>query len=468
MKDPGRILILGAGPTGLGAAWRLRDLGLDDYLMVEGRQGPGGLATSFVDEAGFTWDVGGHVQFSHYSYYDDVLDHAVTGGWLEHERESWVWIRERWVPYPFQYNIHRLPDAERDRGLAELERASAAAGETKPENFREWILQTFGSGIADSFLFPYNFKVWGHPLETMGVDWMGERVAVPDVERVRRNIREMKDDVSWGPNNRFRFPLHGGTGAIWISVAGRLPEARQRYGAWAEAVDLDARTLRLAGGEKLSWDKLITTLPLDTLWQMCEGREPALDAAADALTHSTVHILGVGLKGAKPETLAKKCWMYFPEEHSPYYRVTVFTNYSPNNAPQGDGYWSLMAEVCESSHKPVDAGDLERWTVEAMRRDGLLEESTEVVSFWHHREEHGYPTPFLGRDQILDKLIPWLEKRDVYSRGRFGAWKYEVSNQDHSFMQGVEVVDRLVGQGDEPTLNRSDYVNGGAFLRSPA
>jgi hypothetical protein len=124
-----------------------------------------------------------------------------------------------------------------------------------------------------------------------------------------------------------------------------------------------------------------------------------------------------------------------------------------------------MAEVCESPHKPVDAGALERWTIEALRRDRLIGDRTEVVSFWHRREEHGYPTPFLGRDEVLGTVLPWLERRGVFSRGRFGAWKYEVSNQDHSFMQGVELVNRLLRLGDEPTLDRPAYANSGVFLR---
>ena len=91
------------------------------------------------------------------------------------------------------------------------------------------------------------------------------------------------------------------------------------------------------------------------------------------------------------------------------------------------------------------------------------------MSFCHRREEHGYPTPFLGRDETLAAILPGLEACRVYSRGRFGAWRYEVSNQDHSCMQGVELVDRLLGagDGDEPTLNRPDYVNGGAFAARP-
>src|SRR5207247_5823176 len=59
------------------------------------------------------------------------------------------------------------------------------------------------------------------------------------------------------------------------------------------------------------------------------------------------------------------------------------------------------------------------------------------------RAHYGYPTPALGRDAALNAIHPELEKIDIYSRGRFGGWKYEISNQDHSLMQGVELVNKL-------------------------
>ena len=463
MNDPGRVVILGAGPTGLGAAFRLRELGHDSWRVVERDDRPGGLARSYLDDAGFTWDCGGHVQFSHYAYYDGLCDRAVGDAWVSHERESWIWIAGRFVPYPFQNNLHRLDPADRDRAFAGLERA-AASRQGRAANFGEWIVATFGKELAAIFFFPYNRKVWGYPLERLGVSWMGERVAVPDLERVRRTIATGRDDVSWGPNNMFRFPLDGGTGAIWKGVAAVLPAEQVLFGAEVVAVRLEERVVELRDGRRMPFDTLVSSLPLDTLCALSSGLPEPVHRAARALVHSAVHVLGVGLRGPKPETLARKCWMYFPESHSPYYRVTVFSNYSPHNAPPGGEHWSLMAEVSETPEKPVRVESLRGETLAAMKRDGLLGEA-EVVSFWHRREEHGYPTPFVGRDETLATVLPGLEARRVYSRGRFGAWKYEVSNQDHSCMQGVELVDRLlgVGAGDEPTLNRPDYVNGGAF-----
>ncbi|HJQ82692.1 MAG TPA: FAD-dependent oxidoreductase [Candidatus Binatia bacterium] len=466
MKDPGRIVILGAGPTGLGAAHRLHELGFDRWTLLERDARPGGLARSYVDDCGFTWDVGGHVQFSHYAYYDALCDRALGDAWLHHERESWVWIKGRFVPYPFQYNIHRLDPDDCEAALRGLERAAAAPPRTVTD-FGDWILATFGQELADLFFYPYNFKVWGHPPPALDVEWMGERVAVPDMPRLRRNVRERRDDVSWGPNNTFRFPLHGGTGAIWAAVAAWLPAERYVSGADVARVALAERAVVLADGRRIPYDALVSTMPLDRLVAMSEGLDAGAHAAARTMLHSAVHVVGVGLRGPRPETLARKCWMYFPEAHNPYFRVTVFSNYSPNHAPPG--CWSLMAEVSETAHRPVDAATLGAATVAAMRRDGLIGPEAEVVSVWHHREEHGYPTPFLGRDAVLATLLPALERHGVYSRGRFGAWKYEVSNQDHSSMQGVEVAERLlgVGAGDEPTLNRPDWVNGGALAAPP-
>jgi protoporphyrinogen oxidase len=460
------IAILGAGPTGLGAAYRLQERGVSEYVVIDAADRPGGLATSYVDDHGFTWDVGGHVQFSHYRYYDEVLDRAVTGGWLEHERDAAVWIKGRWVPYPFQYNLHRLPKIDRDQVLGEL--ATLTPHSDPPGHFREWIDRSFGPTLASLFLVPYNLKVWGYPLETLGVEWMGERVATVDLERLRRNIAENRDDVSWGPNQRFRFPRHGGTGAIWTGVAALLPEQNLRLRSTVSSLDAAAHHLRLAGGEILAYDRLISSVPLDRLCGMTAGLTDEVRRAARALTFSAVHVLGVGLRGRTPAALARRCWMYFPEPHSPYYRVTVFTNYSPHNAPADGEHWSLMAEVCETAHRPVHGPTLQERTLRAMRADGLLPDGAEVVSFWHRREEHGYPTPFAGRDDALAAILPALERFEIYSRGRFGAWKYEVANQDHSFMQGVELVDRLLGSGDEPTLNRPHHVNSGAFRTAPA
>lgn len=460
MIDLGRVVIVGAGPAGIGAAHRLQELGHSDFVILERDDHAGGLASSFTDGHGFTWDSGGHVQFSHYAYYDRFLD-SLPIEWLWHERESWIWIRDRFVPYPFQNNIHRMDAADRDRILFDLERAAVKRSASPPaKNFGEWIELTFGKALGEIFLTPYNFKVWGYPPSDLDTRWMGDRVAVPDLDRIRRNIAEHRDDVSWGPNSTFRFPLVGGTGSIWRSAATRLPKIES--GQEVRRVDADSRKIHLSN-RRIDYDALISTIPLVELVRIIDSPPPAMTRAAASLVSSSTHVFGVGMRGGRPSALQRKCWMYFPEANSPYYRVTVFSNYSPRNVPDGEDNWSLMAEVSETNVKPVDRQHIFDWVIAAMRADGLIEENAEIVSRWHQFVPYGYPTPTIGRDAALAALHPELEKRRIFSRGRFGAWKYEVSNQDHSFMQGVELVNRLAGIDEEYTMHRPDYANSGVF-----
>jgi hypothetical protein len=219
-----------------------------------------------------------------------------------------------------------------------------------------------------------------------------------------------------------------------------------------------------------------------------------------------------------------QCWLYFSEDNCPFYRATVFSNYSPHHVPlpgwtvarssafsanfvRSGKQWSLMCEVSESSMKPgarvwlvvqhcafahsCIVATVDQKEIVAQAEKGLLATKlispehkvlhifphtypwlawkrgfpAQILSRFHIRLEYGYPTPFLGRDQLCNPIHEALRKRSilrsefgvlfstfvlrcisilVFSRGRFGAWKYEVSNQDHSMMQGVEAADQFV------------------------
>ncbi|NEX15670.1 MAG: amine oxidase [Halochromatium sp.] len=451
------VLVLGAGPTGLGAMLRLLELGETDCLLIEAEEQAGGLAASVVDDQGFTWDLGGHVQFSHYQAFDRYMEQALgRDGWIDHQRESWVWMRDCFVPYPFQNNLHRLPGPEKWACVQGLIEANERTTE-RPTDFEHWIRQTFGQGIADSFLLPYNLKVWAYPPAMLNAHWVGERVAVPDLRSVLKSICLNEDQPSWGPNNRFRFPLHGGTGAIWENLAASIPAQHRHFGDGIVALDADRRQVITAGGACFSYKRLINTIPLDRLCRLI-GDSNLIEQSSQ-LKYSSVHVVGIGLRGQPPEALRTKCWMYFPENDCPFYRVTVFSNYSPNNVPEPGATWSLMAEVSESPCRTVDEQTVVDDVVRGMRATRLIGDEAPIISRWHRRLHHGYPTPSVERDTILQHVLPALEERDIYSRGRFGAWKYEVSNQDHSMMQGVELAERLVNGHKELTLLQPDLIN---------
>jgi protoporphyrinogen oxidase len=454
MKKHFKYLIIGSGPTGLGAAYRLKELGISDFHIIEKEDYVGGLATSYTDDKGFVWDVGGHVQFSHYKYFDDLMLKALgEEGWLSHQRESWVWMKNTFVPYPFQNNIRYLPKDSMWKclnGIIDIYKNPITA---KPANFEEWINATFGPGIAEEFMMPYNFKVWAFPPSEMSYNWIGERVAVTDLARATKNVLFEIDDLSWGPNNTFQFPKHGGTGGIWKNVGEKLV-GLENVSLNTEVTEIDATNKKITtkNGDVYTYEFLMNTMPVDLLTGLINETKTNLAPIAAGLKHSNTNIIGIGLKGKPKAELATKCWMYFPEVNSPYYRITVFSNYSPNNVPDINTQWSLMTETSQSSAKPVNRATLIEDTIKALLEDDLIQSREDIISTFEISYEYGYPTPSVNRDQILDQVLPALEKYDIYSRGRFGAWKYEVSNQDHSLMQGVEWANRMVLNIPETTL----------------
>ncbi|MDD2734668.1 MAG: FAD-dependent oxidoreductase [Desulfuromonadaceae bacterium] len=446
-----KFLILGAGPCGLGAAYHLNKLGHTDWQIFERNDYVGGLSTSFLDGNGFTWDVGGHVLFSHYEYFDKAVTDALGEDYYEHQRESWVRILQRWVPYPFQNNVRYLPDdalQECVSGLRELQGSPDSAA-----NFREWMDTVFGRGIVKCFMEPYNRKVWGVPLESMSKSWIAERVSVVDLTRIERNIAEECDDLSWGPNSVFRFPKHGGTGAIYEGIAKPLHEKIHLQHEMTE-IDLDRKLVTFSNDRIERYDILINTSPLDLLVSKCRKIPESLVDVSGDLVHNSGLIAGLGFEGTRDDS---KCWMYFPESNAPFYRVTNFHNYSRFNVPEGntDRYFSLMCESTYSSHKPEDKTRIIEDSLQGLVASGLIvaEQMERIAGRYLIDIPYSYPVPTLGRDKALAAIQPYMESKLIFSRGRFGAWKYEVGNMDHSFMQGVEVVDRLLNGTEESTLS---------------
>ncbi|KAF4663335.1 hypothetical protein FOL47_005808 [Perkinsus chesapeaki] len=485
------ILIVGAGPTGLGAATRLNQLGIDSWTLVEAEGEAGGLATTGRTPEGFLFDMGGHVIFSHFDYFDQLLDTAVGSGdshWNTLERVSYIWIRGRWVPYPFQNNLYCLPLEDKIKcidGVIEATKLSAAAPQVKPKTFDDWIIRVMGEGIADLFMRPYNFKVWAYPTKDMQCEWLGERVATVDAKKVIENVLRNEPAAGWGPNAVFRFPKDGGTGGIWKKVASLLPQDRMLYNKKLERLDVANKLAVFRDGSIIRYKKMLNTVPLDITLSIIEGEEfDKKEEWTTDLKYSSTHVIGLGIRGSNPHD--KKCWLYFPEDNCPFYRATVFSHYADSNVPSHETelktlrhastkteltasttghpkpgpYWSLMLEVSESNqYKPVDMKTIVDEAIQGCINTTLLKTDDEIVSIYHRRLERGYPTPHLKRDGVLRQALPLLQKKDVWNRGRFGNWMYEIANQDHSCMVGVEAVDNILFGSEEFTLNHPSMAN---------
>ena len=282
----------------------------------------------------------------------------------------------------------------------------------------------------------------------MQCQWLGERVAAPDLKSVTKNVILQKTAGNWGPNATFRFPARDGTGGIWVAVANTLPKEKTRFGKHGTVanVDADKSVVHLEDGTSIGYQRLISTMAVDSLVERMGDKR--LVNLSKGLYYSTTHVIGIGVRGECPERIGDKCWLYFPEDNCPFYRATIFSNYSPNNQPpkstklptiqlangsrrssmqpKEGPYWSIMLEVSESSMKPVDQENLLKDCIQGLVNTEMLRETDEIVSTYHRRFDHGYPTPTLEREGVLKVLLSKLQEKGIYSRGRFGSWRYEV------------------------------------------
>jgi protoporphyrinogen oxidase len=469
------VAIVGSGPCGLGAAWRIEALrsqgDVTNYLVIDEKASPGGSASSVTTPEGFTFDYGNHVLYphDHYSNFTRLMDSLVPS-WHESAPVRGVWLDGRIVPYPVQQNIHHFPLRKLLPSLAGLCGASVRgllSAKTPPKPCRDLeshLRQAFGNGLTDLVLGPINRKMWAREPRSLDTCWTGQRSgsATPNLANaaigpVLRSLVTRRDNAGWTSGARIHYPKRGGSGAIWRNLARRLPAERMVSGRRVVAVDLRAKVLVLDNRETIGYEHVISSMPLDSLLGMCVGVNGSRELVPE-LQFSQAYFIGLGIRGAPPELLANVHSFHIPLSDIPCWRICLPGNFSPGSVPSGD-YWSLLCEVSDAGTTPFElesaAAAIETKLVELK----ILKNRRHIVSRWKAEMRHGYPVPFLGRDRVLHQIQTELGEFGVFSRGRFGGWKYEVSNQDHSFMQGVEAVDAILRGQPETTYAHPEAIN---------
>jgi protoporphyrinogen oxidase len=297
---------------------------------------------------------------------------------------------------------------------------------------------------------PYNFKVWAHPINHMSRDWLGERVAMPSIERILGNVLLEQADKGWGPNNKFKYPLHGGTGGLYNAFMPYIQD-HLHLNKSVVRVDHQAKQVYFSDGDVVEYDLLLSTMPLDLFVNRMIDPPERVRQATRGLHHSSGFIVGVGIERRIDSS---KCWMYFPEPSAPFYRVTYLNNYSPYITP-APNYTLFLTETSYSPHKPEDKSTIIDRVVQGLLATKLMEPSDLplVRSTYLIDVDYSYPVPTIDRNSALNTIQGYLRDHDILSRGRFGAWQYEIGNMDHSVMQGVEVVNSWLLAEPEVTWN---------------
>jgi UDP-galactopyranose mutase len=472
-SDP-RIVIIGAGPTGLSAAYHLGE----QSLLLEQNEAVGGWCRS-IEDRGFTFDHAGHIMFSNDPYVHQMYKMLLGDNIHWQDREAWIYSKEVYTRYPFQGALHGLPpevvaeciigaiearvgslsDAgapvRKPNGGAQLDSspssckseimidccadgitestAALSSGLRKPadapQNFEEFIYKVWGKGIARHFAIPYNRKLWAVPLQTMETSWLGGRVPVPDLqEMIEGALRPVAKPM--GPNARFGYPLRGGFQALMNGFLGQL-RGPLKLGAQVSRVIPSRRKVVLTDGSMYSYEKLISTMPL-TLLIKAAGDEapPAVKAAASRLQHVSVRCVNLGI--GRPN-LTDKHWIYYPES-TVFHRIFAQGNASPHcNAPGG---FALTCEITYSPDKPLpcDGEDLIDRCIQDCIKVGIIQENDAILARHQVDMPYAYVVYDHGRAQNVATIRRWADEHDIILAGRYSEWEYY--NSDHAFIAG--------------------------------
>lgn len=442
-----RHLVIGAGPTGLSAAYHLGLAGETDVLLVERGKRVGGWCRS-IEEGGFVFDCAGHIMFSNDPYVLELYELLLGANLHWQNREAWIYSKGVHTRYPFQGSLHGLPPQVLEECLIGAIEARFGAIDGNglprdlppPSNFLEFIHRVWGAGIAKHFAVPYNEKLWTVPLDEIETSWLGGRVPLPDLAQMIRGAL-VPTPAPMGPNARFGYPLHGGFQALMDAFVPRL-RCELALETNVLHVSPSARTVRLDDGRSVRFESLISTMPLPQLVAACgdEAPQDVRDAAA-GLRHVSVRCVNLGIGREK---LSTKHWIYYPED-AVFHRIFLQGNASPHNNPPGG--FGLICEISYSERKPLpcDGPALVERVVEDCRRVGIVGADDPVLVANQVDMPYAYVIYDHARAANVAKIREWLAGFGVILAGRYSEWEYY--NSDHAFIAGRRAGEQALATG---------------------
>lgn len=420
------VAILGGGLTGLSAAWHLKG---EDHILLEKEKTVGGLART-DDYEGFRFDLGSHIWFTKEDAAETFLEGLPSLAMRDHRRSAWVHIYDRLVPAPFQANLHGMPaDVVSECLIGYVE--AARGYHHNRESFADWLRASFGDGLYKHFMRPYNTKVWTVPPEELAADWTGARVDVPDArEMIEGALGLQVNDM--GLNARFGYPIEDGVGSIAEAIYSQCSSVST--GIQIHSIDLNTKMIHLAGGADVSYQSMVSTIPLPDLVGLIENIPSAVREAARKLRATKLVLVNFALK-RRPDHGYH--WVYFAEPKYPFFRVSFPHSYSESMCPAGCG--SIQAECAFPYDVDVDEMVVAEHAKALLLEAGYLDTSellfvkTRVVSPAYVICDH-------ARRVSLRIIQSYLSQHNVYCAGRLGAWEY--INMDQCILAGRDAAAR--------------------------
>jgi protoporphyrinogen oxidase len=423
-----RTLVLGGGPAGLTAAWRLARRG-HAVTVIEKLDRPGGLCLT-VERDGFRFDLGGHRFISRNDELVEAVRQMMGEDLLERTRRSRILLDGKEFAYPLEASdlLHKLPKRTLAKAAAGYlhQAGRRALRDPDPRSFEDWTVGRFGRPLYDLFFGPYTEKLWGMPPSELSADWASQRISLMNLADVALRLTGLRGGGARTYARRYHYPRHGiGQLFEYMGADARQLGVDIQCDTTVTGIErADGRvTAVLADGPdgptRFEADTVISTIPVQALAPMVD---PSTQPTADGLRHRGLRFLNVALRG---DHLLDGTWYYVSDPQYVMTRIQEPRQRSPEMAPPG--HTAAMLEI------PCDPGD-PIWTMSdddlAERvfgdMDALGRPIRDRALWWFSTRAAGaYPVYDLDYTQKRDRLLDTVDAiENLHTIGRQGLFRY--------------------------------------------
>lgn len=377
-----KYLILGAGPSGLTLANRLKQMGETSFFVLEKEKEAGGLCRS-TQVDGSPFDIGGghFLDVRRPKVNEFLFQFMPEEEWEKFDRDSRIAVNGDVLSHPIEANIWQMKLENQVEYLKSIAVAGCNLKEEMPQEFVSWIYWKLGDKIAENYMIPYNQKMFGEDLNQLGTYWL-EKLPNVSFEETLLSCLTKKAYGEQPGHAQFFYPKKYGYGELWLRMAEEI-KGQIKYDASVHAIDFDTNTVTTKEGETYSADVIISTIPWMEFAKIT-GMPQELKEKIGHLKYSSVQTAYF------PDNLDTEAqWVYYPDPELSYHRILVRHNFCNGSK----GYWT----ECNSTR---------------------VDETTE--STFQYMNQYAYPLNTIGKPEIMKELLEWAKTRRVYGLGRWG------------------------------------------------
>lgn len=438
-----KTVILGGGLSGLTTAYFLQEHeGYDDITILEKEKTAGGLCRS-IRKDGYIYDIGPHILFSKDKEMLELMLSVLDEGKNDLVRSNKILYKGIPIQYPFENDLSKLPEDDLRYCINAFNNNPYEDYEV--DNMIQFFLKTFGEGITNTYLRPYNEKIWKYDPAFMNTS-MVDRIPKPTQEEIRRSAA---GETIQGYLHQlyFSFPTGRGIQGVPEGFERRLQKDKCQVVTDSEVTGIKKKGNKFivtTSGKEYEADKLISTMPIHDLVNVYEGSTNEAKEKVGRLRYNSIIIAFVKL----PYDLCGENFAYMiPDKNVIFHRISKM-DFLGKEYHHTENEATYMVEVTYRKNDYTDnlsEDELKNRIREGLVSIGFAKDKADPEFIDITRYKYAYVIYDLEHTQNMTWLRNFFAEEGITLNGRFGNFEYW--NMDRILRESLELSKRLTVKG---------------------